>query len=115
MSNPRPAALPSTFRSMAPRHPVVARLLWQWLCVGALMTLLFPVARGTSELIGPLNLWLIGAPLASLFVFHRHALAVAWLGVLVSTPGRRRARRACVPAPRPAFSARSALARRRAA
>jgi len=91
------------------------RILWQWLCVGLLLTVLFPAARGNSELIGPLYFWLLGAPLASLLVFHRHALAAAWLGVLVSTPGRRRARRVALPAPRPAFSARSAPARKRAA
>ena len=53
------------------------RLLWQWLCLGLLLTLLFPAARASSELIGPLNFWLLGAPLASLVVFHRHALAPA--------------------------------------
>lgn len=94
---------------------VLNRLLWQWLAVGVLLMLLFPAARGTSELVGPLGFWLLAAPLASLIVFHRHALAAAWLGVLVSTPGRRRARRVALPAPRPSFSARSAPARRRAA
>ena len=59
----------------APGHRVAARLLLQWLAVGVLLTLLFPAARASSELIGPLNFWLLGAPLASLAVFHRHALA----------------------------------------
>ncbi len=96
-------------------HRVFARLLWQWLAVGILLTLLFPGARGSNAVVGPLAFWLLGAPLTSLIVFHRHALAAAWLGVLVSTPGRRRARRVALPAPRPSFSARSAPARRRAA
>lgn len=96
-------------------HRVFARLLWQWLVVGVLLTLLFPSARGTSAVVGPLAFWLLGAPLTGLIVFHRHALAAAWLGVLVSTPGRRRARRVALPAPRSSFSARSAPARRRAA
>jgi len=94
---------------------VVARLLWQWLAVGVLLTLLFPAARGSSALVGPMTFWLLGVPLTSLLVFHRHALAAAWLGVLVSTPGRRRARRVALPAPRAVFTARSAPARRRAA
>lgn len=98
-----------------PSHRVVARLLWQWLAVGLLLTLLFPAARGSSALLGPMSFWLLGVPLTSLLVFHRHALAAAWLGVLVSTPGRRRARRVALPAPRAVFSARSAPARRRAA
>ena len=76
---------------MSDTHRVFARLLWQWLAVGALLTLLFPAARGTSEVVGPLAFWLLGAPLTGVIVFHRHALAAAWLGVLVSTPGRRRA------------------------
>ena len=99
----------------APGHRVAARLLLQWLAVGVLLTLLFPAARGSSALVGPMPFWLLGVPLTSLLVFHRHALAAAWLGVLVSTPGRRRARRVSLPAPRPTFSARSAPARRRAA
>ncbi len=99
----------------APGHRVIARLLWQWLAVGVLLTLLFPAARGSSALLGPMSFWLLGVPLTSLVVFHRHALAAAWLGVLVSTPGRRRARRVALPAPRAVFSARSAPARRRAA
>ena len=64
-------------------HRVFARLLWQWLAVGVLLTLLFPAARGTSAVVGPLAFWLLGAPLTSLVVFHRHALAAARLGVLV--------------------------------
>lgn len=115
MLRSRIAANPSRSACAASNHPVVTRLIWQWLCVGVLLTLLFPAARATSELLGPLNFWLLGAPLASLIVFHRHALAAAWLGVLVSMPGRRRARRPSLPAPRTPFSARSAPARRRAA
>ncbi len=100
---------------MSHAHRVFARLLWQWLAVGLLLTLLFPAARGSSVVLGPLAFWLLGAPLISLIVFYRHALAAAWLGVLVSTPGRRRARRVALPAPRAVFSARSVPARRRAA
>ena len=115
MSHAQFAAIRSGSAARVPGHRIIARLLWQWLAVGVLLTLLFPAARGSSELVGPVTFWLLGVPLTSLLVFHRHALAAAWLGVLVSTPGRRRARRVALPAPRPAFTARSAPARRRAA
>lgn len=59
---------------MSHTHRVFARLLWQWLAVGALLTLLFPAARGTSAAVGPLAFWLLGAPLTGLVVFHRRAL-----------------------------------------
>lgn len=115
MSHAHPAAIRSGSIQPTVGHRVVARLLWQWLAVGVLLTLLFPAARGSSALLGPMSFWLLGVPLTSLLVFHRHALAAAWLGVLVSTPGRRRARRVALPAPRAVFTARSAPARRRAA
>ena len=115
MFNARLAAIRSCSTAAAPGHRVLARLLWQWLAVGLLLTLLFPAARGSSALLGPLAFWLLGVPLTSLLVFHRHALAAAWLGVLVSTPGRRRARRVALSAPRAVFNARSAPARRCAA
>lgn len=115
MSRIQTAAVRPVAIDEVPGHRVVARLLWQWLTVGVLLTLLFPAARGSSALLGPMSFWLLGVPLTSLLVFHRHALAAAWLGVLVSTPGRRRARRVTLPAPRAVFTARSAPARRRAA
>ena len=115
MLDAHPAASRSGSTGPAPGHRVLARLLWQWLAVGVLLTLLFPAARGHSALLGPVAFWLLGVPLTSLFVFYRHALAAALLGVLVSTPGRRRARRVALPAPRAVFTARSAPARRRAA
>ena len=115
MFNARLAAIRSCSTAAAPGHRVLARLLWQWLAVGLLLTLLFPAARGSSALVGPMSFWLLGVPLTSLLVFHRHALAAAWLGVLVSTPGRRRARRVALSAPRAVFNARSAPARRCAA
>ena len=115
MSYAHPATLRSGSAGQDPSRRVVARLLWQWLAVGLLLTLLFPAARGNSALLGPLAFWLLGVPLTSLLVFHRHALAAACLVVLVSTPGRRRARRVALPAPRAVFNARSVPARRRAA
>jgi hypothetical protein len=71
---------------------VLQRLLWQWLVVGLLITACFPAARGVSEVAGVLPLWWVGAPVASLLVFHRSAVAAAWRLVLVRTPRRRRPR-----------------------
>jgi len=72
--------------------PVLARSLWQWLAVGALLVLCLPAARGESAWIGPWPFWLVGAPLVSLLVLYRQAVVAAWRSVLVPTPRRRRPR-----------------------
>lgn len=74
--------------STAELYPVLARALWQWLALGVLLVLLFPALRGPGPWIGPGIFWLAAAPLSSLLVFHRHAIAAALRGVLV--PVRRR-------------------------
>ena len=55
----------------------LARSLWQWLTLGAAVFLLFPDARGNSLWLGSGGFWLLAAPLVSLLVYHRHALAAA--------------------------------------
>jgi len=70
-------------------YPTLARALWQWLALGVLLVLLFPAIRGQGAWIGSGILWLVAAPLSSLLVFHRHAIAAAWRGVLVPAPRRR--------------------------
>ncbi len=82
---------------------VLQRLLWQSLAVGALIVACFPAARGVSDLAGFLPLWLIGAPLLSLLVFHRSAVVAAWRSVLVRTPRRRRLRHGGAQAKRLGF------------
>lgn len=75
--------------STAELYPALARALWQWLAVGGLLALLFPALRSQGPWIGPGILWLVAAPLSSLLVFHRHAIAAALSGVLVPTRRRR--------------------------
>lgn len=63
----------------------LGRLLGQWLLLGILLAALFPAARGYSEAIGWLPLWLVGAPLASLLVLHRQRLA-GWFATARTAP-----------------------------
>lgn len=93
-----PPSVPATGGAL-----VLQRLLWQWLVVGALVVACFPAARGISELAGVLPLWLVGAPLLSLLVFHRSAVVAAWRSVLVRTPRRRRPRHGGAQAKRVGF------------
>ena len=74
--------------------PRLSRFLWQWLTVGVLCVLLFPAARGDGLWLGWLPFWVLIAPLLSLLVSHRRALAAAWRGVLVPAPRRRPIRNA---------------------
>lgn len=84
-----------------PVHPVLARLLWQWLASGLLalaVLAMFQVAVPAT-----LAFWLLAAPAASLLTLHRHVLATAWRARLVrATPRRRPQKRSQVrnPAPR---------------
>ncbi len=70
-------------------YPTLARALWQWLALGVLLVLVFPALRSQGPWIGPGIFWLVAAPLSSLLVFHRHAIAAAWRGLLVPAPRRR--------------------------
>ncbi len=92
---------------------VMQRLLWQWLVLGALVVACFPAARGVSELLGVLPLWLVGAPMLSLLVFHRSALAAIFHWAVERAPRRRRPRAAVAQARRLGFgrSGRQASAR----
>jgi hypothetical protein len=96
-------------------YPQLARLLWQWLAVGVLLLLVFPVARGQSHWFGPGAFWLLGAPLTSLLVFYRHAVATAWRGILVPAPGRRLPRGQGRRLRRPGFGSQPVRSRQRAA
>ncbi|MBB5014784.1 hypothetical protein [Rehaibacterium terrae] len=85
--------LQPTPRILAP-DPRLARALWQWLALGALLLVLFPAARGYSAAVGWLPFWLLVAPGVSLCVLYRHRLrdrlAAARSRFLV--PGSRRRR-----------------------
>lgn len=68
-----------TRRSTTHPDPRLARSLWQWLCLGVLLTLCLPAARGDSA-VGPLPFWLLAAPLLGLLVAYRQSLREAWRG-----------------------------------
>ena len=86
----------SSHRAPAPASapdPRLARGLLQWLVLGALL-MAFPAVRAPSLWFGAGAFWLLGAPLVSLAMLYRHAVAAAWRGILVPAPRRRRPRSA---------------------
>lgn len=112
------AHLAATSRQPQPTsapYPPLARALWQCLALGVLLLLALPAARGYSLWFGPGVFWLLAAPLASLLMFYRHAVAAAWRGILVPVPRRRRPRGATRQARRLGFGASVARTRQRAA
>ena len=86
----------STFASRPePEFPVLSRLLWQALALGALVSLALlglPLAPGGASAVGFLPFWLIAAPAAALLTLHRRFLATAWRAHLVRATPRRRQR-----------------------
>jgi hypothetical protein len=87
MTPPIPAPLATLDRSL--------RL---WLAIGLLLILLLPAARGVHPAIGWLPFWLLGWPLLSLSLLHRHRW-LGWIAQQRRSPrstrrGRRQARRA---------------------
>lgn len=89
---PRPDAIASRTE---PHFPVLTRLLWQALVLGALVALAntaLPLAPGGTPLSGPLSFWLLAAPAAALLALHRRFLAAAWRAHLVRATPRRRQR-----------------------
>jgi len=78
-----------------PHFPVLTRLLWQALVLGALVALAtaaLPLASGGALLFGPLSFWLLAAPAAALLAVHRGSLAVAWRAHRGRATPRRRQR-----------------------
>uniref|UniRef100_UPI0030DAA8E4 hypothetical protein n=1 Tax=uncultured Arenimonas sp. TaxID=546226 RepID=UPI0030DAA8E4 len=67
----------STFASRPePEFPVLSRLLWQALALGALVSLaLLALPPGGASAFGFLPFWLIAAPAAALLTLHRRFLA----------------------------------------
>ena len=76
-----------TSRPTTAPDPRLVRTLWQWLALGALLLLVVPAARGHSLWFGPGAFWLLAAPLTSLLMLYRHAVAAAWRGILVPARG----------------------------
>lgn len=68
-------------------HHALDRLLRQVVIVGTLTVLLIPAARGSTQLLGWLPLWLVGMPLTAWWSLRRFPLPrVVW-----AMPRRRRA------------------------
>ena len=52
--------------------PRLARTLWQWLALGAVMLLAWPAARGQTAWLGWAPYWAVVAPAIALAVAYRH-------------------------------------------
>ncbi|WP_293979983.1 hypothetical protein [Stenotrophomonas sp.] len=93
----------SSPRSADRPDPRVLRCVRQAALAGVALVLVWPAARGHSEWIGWLPMWLVGMPLMAWWSLHRFRLPLA--GLLTRTGRRRRgpqARRRVRPMPRPA-------------
>ena len=95
---------PSSSSSPAQAYPALERALRQTTCLGLALVLLLPAARGHSDWLGWMPLWLVGMPLAAWWAMHRFRLPT-WPARQQSVlrPGRRRrfrsqARRCARPA-----------------
>ncbi|MEO6227957.1 MAG: hypothetical protein ACMG50_03910 [Thermomonas sp.] len=68
-------------------HQSLDRLLRQMVILGTMAALLIPAARGSTELLGWLPLWLVGMPLAAWWSLRRFPLP----RLAIQMPRRRRA------------------------
>lgn len=87
--------------------PQLERSLRLALVTGLVLVVLLPMARGSSDWLGWLPLWLVGMPGVALWSLHRFRLPLAGASVRASGqdhPRRRRsaqARRRALPAMKP--------------
>lgn len=65
---------PSPSQSPAQVYPALERALRQVTCLGLALVLLLPAARGHSDWLGWVPLWLVGMPLAAWWAMHRFRL-----------------------------------------
>lgn len=84
-------------------------LLWRLLWLGTTTVLLLPAARGHSEWLGWLPLWLVGMPASALWALHRFALP--HLPARPSSARALRRRRGAQARRRPVRAARAVAAR----
>lgn len=95
--------LNSTRRSEADGqfHPQLERNLRVVLGLGIAMVLLLPMARGASDWLGWVPMWLVGMPAVALWSLHRFRLPTAARATAQSPARRRRtgaqARRRAIP------------------
>ena len=90
-----------------PIDPRIEDVLRYAIAIGATLLLLVPAARGFSETLGWLPLWLLAMPLSAWWAVHRFRLRVATAERRDHATRRRRsgpqARRRARPSPRPAL------------
>lgn len=92
----------SSYRRNEPQapDPRVLRCVRQVALAGLALVLVWPAARGHSDWIGWLPLWLVGMPLAAWWALYRFRLPAAWRKRRDGRARRRQpqARRFCRPA-----------------
>lgn len=91
--------------------PILHRLLWQGLVLGAIAAVLMLAANGGQPASGAVIFWLLAAPAAALLTLHRQFLAAAWRAHLVRATPRRRQRFGVGQARRASRARRGAFAR----
>jgi len=62
--------------SPAQAHPALERALRQAVGVGLALVVLLPAARGHSDWLGWMPMWLVGMPLSAWWAMHRFRLPV---------------------------------------
>ena len=90
-----------------PIDPVIEAIPRYAIAMGATLLLLLPSARGSSELLGWLPLWLLAMPLSAWWALHRFRLPTPVASPQAPAIHRRRAgpqaRRRARPSARPAL------------
>jgi len=88
--------MPKSLASSSPRNdheapdPRVLRCVRQAALAGLALVLVWPAARGHSQWIGWLPLWLLGMPLSAWWALYRFRLPMAWRNRDKATQPRRR-------------------------
>jgi hypothetical protein len=78
--------------SQTEHDPRIARALRAWLTWGAIAVVLVPAARGHTDWLGWMPLWLVAMPASAWWALHRFALP-RWPAAADTREGARRRRR----------------------
>lgn len=78
-SSRRSPRSPSTARHLDAPHPQVLRAVQQVALAGLALVLVWPAARGYSQWLGWLPMWLVGMPLLAWWALYRFRLPAALL------------------------------------
>jgi len=96
-----------------PINPTLEGLLHYVIAIGAVLVVLLPAARGFSDTLGWLPLWLLAMPLSAWWALHRFRLPESVQPRTVTVSSRRRrpgtqARRRTMPSSRRDIASRAA-------